>query len=96
MDMARVIGTVVATEKDPLLHGLKLCIVQPLNDALEDDGKAVVAVDALNRNVGEIVYIVRSGDAMMAHHGNDLIPVDCAIGGMVDFHTVQGKKVRNP
>ncbi|MDX2175278.1 MAG: EutN/CcmL family microcompartment protein [Candidatus Sumerlaeia bacterium] len=84
MDLARVVGTVVATQRDPALAGYKLALVQPLDSALKPVGGPVVALDATNRNRGEIVYLVRSGDAMFAHPGDHLPPVDCAIGGQVD------------
>ncbi len=84
MDLARVIGTVVATQRDPLFEQVKLAVVQPLDDSLEDCGMPVVAIDALNRSNGDIVYLVRSGDAMFAHYTDTNVPTDCAIGGLVD------------
>lgn len=84
MDLARVIGTVVATQRDPLFGGLRLVVVQPLNERMEAIGTPAVAIDALSRNFGEVVWLVRSGDAMMAHPGDHYVPTDCAVGGMVD------------
>lgn len=84
MDLARVIGSVVATERDPAFGSLRLALVQPLNEARQDSGRPYVAIDAINCNVGEIVFMVRSGDAMMGHPGEDLVPTDAAIGGIVD------------
>ncbi len=96
MDLARVIGTVVATQRDPALMHYRLAMVQPLDDDLQPSGRAVVAIDALNRRTGDLVYIVRSGDAMTAHPGDTLVPTDCAIGGLVDSLTLNGKHRRDP
>ncbi len=84
MDLARVIGNVVATQRDPALGGYRLAIVQPVDSQMVPFGPAVVALDAMNRNIGETVYLARSGDAMSAHPGDWYAPVDCAIVGMVD------------
>ncbi len=89
MDLARVIGSVVATQRDPALGGYRLALVQPVDEHLSPVGRPVVALDALNKNVGELVYLVRSGDAMTAHPGDWEAPVDCAIAGMVDRHYVE-------
>lgn len=85
MDIARVIGTIVATQKDPLLEGQKLAIIQPLNERYEPVGKPLVATDlAAKHGRGEIVFFVRSGDAMMTGPTEELIPVDAALVGIVD------------
>ena len=90
MDIARIIGTVVATRKVPSLEGSTLCVIQPLNERLEDAGAALVATDSTNRRgVGEIVYYVASGDAVFTGLQGEDIPVDAAIIGIVDsVHTI--------
>lgn len=92
MDMARVIGTLWCSVKDPGLDNLRFAIVQPLNHRLEEMGEPAVAIDQLNRSAGELVYIVRSGDAMFAHYGIHLAPTDCAIAGLVDSLNVEDRK----
>ena len=57
MQLARVIGTVVATVKNDSLKGRKLLIVQTLNWKLEPSGKPMVAVDAVGAGVGELVSV---------------------------------------
>lgn len=85
MDLARVIGTIVATRKDPALVSCKLCIVQPLNEHLEPAGEPLVATDATaSRGEGEIVYIVESGDAVFTGLQGENMPVDAAIVGIVN------------
>ena len=96
MDMARVIGTLWCSVKDPALDNLRLAIVQPVNHRLENMGEPAVAIDQLNRQAGELVYIVRSGDAMFAHHGTHYVPTDCAIAGIVDSLNVEGIEEGQP
>lgn len=84
MDLAKVIGTVVATRKDPSLEGSRLLIVQPLDEKQNPIADPLVAVDTLNdAGVGEIVYIVTGGDAVSVIPGKRM-PVDVAIVGLVD------------
>jgi len=84
MDIARIIGTVVATKRDPAWGDYRLSLVQPLTEKLESSGNPVVAVNSLNLNRGDLVYLIRSGDAMFAHPGDWNVPTDCAIGGLID------------
>jgi ethanolamine utilization protein EutN len=83
MILARIIGTVVATRKDPRLEGKKLLICRPM----DPDGKAekgyVVAVDTVDAGIGERVLVVAGSSARMASGCKDT-PVDSAIVGIVD------------
>ena len=84
MQLARVIGTVVATMKAPNMEGVRLLIVQPLTRKLEPVGQPVVAADALETaGPGELVYIVGAREAAEAMP-NRFVPVDHAIVGIVD------------
>ena len=84
MDLAKVIGTVVATRKDPSLEGTRLLIVQPLDEKQNPISEPIVAVDTLHdAGAGEIVYIVTGGDAVSVIPGRRM-PVDVAIVGIVD------------
>ena len=88
MDLAKVIGTVVATRKDPSLEGTRLLVVQPLDENQEPISEPLVAVDTLNdAGVGEIVYIVTGGDAVSVIPGRRM-PVDVAVVGIVDSLSV--------
>ncbi len=85
MDIARLIGTIVATQKDPALVSSKICIIQPLDKDLRPNGKPLVATDSTSqRGTGEIVYYVSSGDAVFTGLQGEKIPVDAAIVGIVD------------
>ena len=84
MQLARVIGTVVATVKAPGLEGVRLLIVQPLTRRLEPVGGPVVAADALDMaGPGELVFIVGAREAAEAMPDR-FVPVDHAIVGIVD------------
>ncbi len=84
MQIARVIGTVVASVKAPGLEGVRLLIVQPLTRQLTDTGTPVVAADALHMaGPGELVYIVGAREAAEALEER-FVPVDHAIVGIVD------------
>ncbi|MBN1476759.1 ethanolamine utilization protein EutN [Candidatus Sumerlaeota bacterium] len=86
MDLARVIGSVTATVKDPALVGSKLCIIQPLDADLRPVREPLIASDSTGRRGdGELVYFVESGDAVMTGLGpNPKLPVDAAVVGIVD------------
>ena len=83
MQLARVIGTVVATMKNDSLHGRKLLIVQTVNKNLEPNGKPMVAVDAVGAGVGELVFWCRGKEASFPFKREDT-PTDCTIVGIVD------------
>lgn len=92
MLLAKVVGTVVATRKDPRLEGKKLLIVTPLTPE-EVEGKKspapagranyVVAVDTVDAGFRETVILVAGSSARMADACKDK-PVDAAIVGIVD------------
>jgi len=84
MILARVVGTVVATQKHRKLEGAKLLLVQPL--ALDDSprGVALLAIDSVGAGVGEKVLIVLEGRAAGDALRQKAAPVDAAIMGIVD------------
>ncbi|HYK22348.1 MAG TPA: EutN/CcmL family microcompartment protein [Pyrinomonadaceae bacterium] len=83
MQLARVIGTVVATVKNDSLDGRKLLVVQTLNQNLQPNGKPMVAVDAVGAGVGELVFWCRGKEASFPFKREDT-PTDCTIVGIVD------------
>ncbi len=84
MQLARVVGTVVATVKADNMEGLRLLIVQPLTRTLEPVGQPVVAADAVEMaGPGELVFIVGAREAAEAMP-NRFVPVDHEIVGIVD------------
>jgi len=84
MQLARVIGTVVATVKTPGLEGVKLLVIQPLDRHLVPVGSQLVAADAVHMaGPGELVYFVAAREAAEAMPDR-FVPVDHAIVGIVD------------
>jgi microcompartment protein CcmK/EutM len=84
MQIARVIGTVVSTQKHPKFDGAKLMLVQPLNADDSPRGTALLAVDGVGAGVHEKVLIVLEGRAAGEALGRKAAPVDAAIVGIVD------------
>jgi ethanolamine utilization protein EutN len=83
MQLARVIGDVVATYKDPAFEGIKLLIVQPLNADGADVGRPLVAVDSVGAGIGETVFFVRGKEASFPFYPIE-VPADAGIVGIVD------------
>lgn len=83
MKLARVIGTVVATVKDPSIKGLKILMIQPLNDDLKPAGDPVAAIDTVQAGPDSLVYWILSREATLALP-NPFAPVDATITGIVD------------
>ena len=83
MQLARVIGTVVATVKNESLRGRKLLVVQTLDKDLNSTGKPMVAIDAVGAGVGELVFWCRGKEASFPFKREDT-PTDCTIVGIVD------------
>ncbi|HLE62504.1 MAG TPA: EutN/CcmL family microcompartment protein [Pyrinomonadaceae bacterium] len=83
MQLARVIGTVVATVKNESLQGRTLLVIQTLNKDLKPAGKPMVAVDSVGAGVGELVFWCRGKEASFPFKREDT-PSDCTIVGIVD------------
>ncbi len=83
MILARIVGTVVATRKDPRLEGSKLLVARPMDPRGKPEGSYLVAVDTVDAGVGETVLIVSGSSARMAAGLKDM-PVDAAVVGIVD------------
>jgi microcompartment protein CcmK/EutM len=81
--LAKVIGTVVATRKDPRLVSCKLLVARPVDPKGKGDGNYLVAIDTVDAGVGETVLIVSGSSARMAVGLKDC-PVDAAIVGIID------------
>jgi microcompartment protein CcmK/EutM len=88
MQLARVIGNVVATRKDETLTGIKLLIVQPLAPDRQPAGPPLVAADSVGAGVGEEVFFVRGKEASFPFYPVEP-PVDAGIVGIVDHWHVE-------
>ena len=83
MIIARIIGTVVSTQKDERLEGKKLLICRPIDPDGNDEKGYLVAVDTVHAGFRERVLVVQGSSARMAEGCKDR-PVDAAIIGIVD------------
>lgn len=89
MKLCKVIGNVVASVKDPGLEGLRLLIIQGLNDNMQPIGYPYVAADGiLTAGPGDLVYIVSSKEAAFTVSKDDLVPIDACIVGLIDSYNV--------
>ena len=84
MQIARVVGTVVSTQKHAKFEGAKLLIVQPITPDDKPRGTALLAVDGVGAGVHEKVLIVLEGRAAGEALGRKAAPVDAAIVGIID------------
>ncbi len=83
MLLARIVGTVVATRKDPRLVASKLLLARGVDPKGKLEGNYLVAIDTVNAGVGETVLIVSGSSARLAAGMKD-VPVDAAVVGIVD------------
>jgi microcompartment protein CcmK/EutM len=88
MILARVIGTLVSTQKHRKLESAKLLLVQPLTLDDAPRGTALLAIDSVGAGVGEKVLVVIEGRAAGAALRRKAAPVDAAIIGIVDRVTL--------
>ncbi len=95
MQLARVIGCVVATVKNDSLEGRKLLVIQSLNAKLQPQGLPLVALDAIGAGVGELVFWCRGKEASFPFKREDT-PTDCTIIAIVDSdaHVTNGSSRR--
>ena len=83
MLLAKIVGTVVATRKDPRLVSSTLLVVRPIDPRGKAEGNYLVAIDTVDAGVGETVLVVSGSSARMAAGLKDC-PVDAAVIGIVD------------
>jgi ethanolamine utilization protein EutN len=87
VQLARVIGEVVATIKDVNLAGRTMLVLQPITASGEDAGRTLVALDSVGAGVGEHVFFVRGREAAYPFYPAEP-PADAAIIGIVDYWDV--------
>lgn len=83
MQIARVIGSVVATRKDELLTGIKLLVIQPVDSKGNNDGSPIVAVDTVGAGNGSLVIFAKSKEGAFALP-NPNACADAGITGIID------------
>jgi ethanolamine utilization protein EutN len=87
MQLARVIGDIVASVKDGNLTGIKLLLLQPIAASGEDAGRPLVALDSVGAGVGENVFFVKGREAAFPFYPAEP-PADAAVIGIVDHWTM--------
>ena len=88
MLLARVIGNVIATQKNQRYEGSKIMLLQPINPDGSDRGSTMVALDSVESGAGDIVIVVQEGwCASTAATGEQGAAIDSAIIGIVDTIT---------
>jgi microcompartment protein CcmK/EutM len=83
MRLARVLGNVVATVKNPVLDGKKILVCKHVGPDGRLAGRAFLALDAIGAGAGELVYYVRGKEAAFPF-APDEVPSDATIVGIVD------------
>jgi microcompartment protein CcmK/EutM len=81
--LARVVGTVVATRKDPGLAGTTLLVIQPIRTDRSPHGRPLVALDSVGAGVSEEVFYVRGREASFPFLPAE-VPADATIVGIAD------------
>jgi ethanolamine utilization protein EutN len=98
MFLARVTGSLVATQKVASMTGRKLLIVEPYRvdekeaDRLVPTGRTFVVVDALGAGVGEMVLVCQGSSARLTPE-TEKLPIDAVVIGLVDTVDVKGRVV---
>jgi ethanolamine utilization protein EutN len=98
MFVAKVIGNIVATQKNAKFQGMKLLLVQPYivkDQQLTPSGSSVVAVDSVGAGIGECVLFTQGSSARLTPATKEA-PVDAVIVGIIDTVEVGGKQLEKP
>ena len=91
MKLAKVLGTVVATEKDAKLVGLRFLMLGPWGHDNQPEGGSIVAVDAVGAGVGEMVLYACGSSARQTER-TDKKPVDAVVMAIVDSWEIEGEE----
>jgi microcompartment protein CcmK/EutM len=83
MELARVIGRVVATVKNEALVGVRLMIIQPVDASGQPTSEPMVAADAMQSGPGDLVSWITGREAGLTLP-DSFTPVDCAVTSIVD------------
>ena len=92
MHIGRVVGTLVASRKEPLMEGMKFLVVRQVDATNSDTGSFVVAVDVVGAGVDEVVLYASGSSARQTEFTKDK-PCDAVIMAIVDTWEVDGDTV---
>ena len=94
MKLGKIVGTVVSSQKEPQIEGLKLFVVRDLGLDLSSKSSFVIAVDAVGAGIGEVV-LYASGSSARQTKATTNRPVDATVMAIVDLMDVNGELVYN-
>ena len=93
MVLARVVGTVVSTRKEPKIEGIKFLVLEKINpETMKGLGDFVVAMDGVGANLGEVVFFAAGSSARMTAVTEGR-PADATITAIVDAVDIRGEYV---
>lgn len=93
MMIAKVVGNVVATKKNPALSGQKILVVQSVDGAGQVHGQQLLAFDAADAGIGDIVIVTAEGGAAkQLLRADKNSPVDLCIAGILDHYGPDGRR----
>ena len=90
MLVGRVVGTVVATHKEPSLEGLKFLLLKQLDIDGKETGASIVAADAVGAGLGEVV-LYATGSSARQTRATENRPVDGVVMAIVDTLEIDGQ-----
>ena len=85
MIIARVVGNIVATQKQQSHEGKKILLIQPLDLEDQPTGDVVAALDSVDAGIGDRVLAVQEGFSAMTSVGHTESPIDAAVIGVIDL-----------
>ena len=83
MDLAKVVGKVWATQKDPQLDGLKMQLIQPIDASKKNVGNPIIALDTVGAGEGDYVFFITASEAVLPLKNKPALN-DASIIGIVD------------
>ena len=93
MYFGAVVGDVVSTHKNERLVGKRLLLVRRLSLEMQPEGAEIVALDVVDAGVGDRVLVVQEGSSARKIFGDDWIPVQAVIVGVLDRVDLHGRRV---
>ncbi len=83
MDLAKVIGKIWATQKDPQLDGLKMQLIQPIDAYKKNTGSPIIAVDTVGAGEGDFIFYITASEAVIPLKNKPALS-DASIVGIID------------
>ena len=84
MMICKVTATIVSTHKNEHLYNQKIMVVQPLDLAMQPQGKDILALDRVDAGIGDLVLVIREGGSAQMVFDNKKMPIQAVIVGFID------------